>query len=855
MEKYKTNGMDYQLTAYETPFADVQTAREEEQETDLEQYSYSMLGEVDSPFKQTFETPSQGGDLASPASEAYTELLAELNDPDFENIFYNLAAEAEDSYLPRISNEAAMGERYIPFVTQHVNQYLDPLAREAESMIENIATRLSGNNLADMNQADLEILFEQFEPDAAALSPAQEQFLGSIFNKVKSVVSAGVNLAKKGIAAVGKILPINIVLDKLKGFVRPLLQRVLQFAINKLPKQFQPHAQTLAKKLLSMETADTINTGATSGNLEAVQYELDTNIANLVFSGEENDSNNVVQNYLLSSETFEREIKYEMGGLNVQPLDAARQQFINELKNLKPGDSPVPAIENFLPAALLAAQPIIKMAISIIGRPRVIDFLAGILAQLVAKYIPQEVAKPLASQIIDVGMGLIGFETFETGRANVAYEAIANTVENTIQNIGPLTEAMLADQEMLASAVLEAFETAAADNFPSSYIKEEYRKVKQPGLWVLMPRNGPKHLYKKFTHAFSVTIDSSISSTIKSFNGVPLANFLKDKLGLDPSKPLQARVHIYEAIEGTWLSRISKHENVPGLNQPYGWVQIHPLTTQAASLLLKDPCLGKDVDPKFMKNRHKIGIGQRFFYLEINGAHLKLPRVPKKPGGMQPDKDKGNGKPVKPPDPGKVIVPRSSDIQGVINFIRSEIRLNYFFSEEESKSIVEKLNKNDYLGAALSLRYSVRNVLNDLLIKNVGSKVKLVHEAVPEQYLDNTNEEQFAPLAAIGALAVNAGKEVIVKLVQKLIEKIAELAYQALVNYFKARAAEFKQMQAAPDDGVTVKIIWINIPGMSTIRAIINAIKGNLSVGNIADLVLPNIPTPEIQISAGKKFD
>jgi hypothetical protein len=853
MDKYSIyNGINDQLAEYETPFADTQLTREEPEHQHLENFEFPFLNETDSPFKQTFEAPDKGAAI-TPADEAFAELLAELNDPEFETTLYNLAAEAEDTYSSKISNEFAMGDRYTPYVTQQVNQYLDPLAQETERILDKISEHFSGNNLVDQTEANIEQLFEQFEFERVPLSPAQEQFLGSLIKKAKSVVKAGVNLAKKGISAVGKILPINIILDKLKKLVRPLLEKVLKFAINKLPKQFQPHAQTLAKKLLNLEAISTSlayeSSNATSGDLESIQYELDNNIANLLFSSDETQGEDVIQNYLFSSEAYDRELLYETGGLSLPSVDSARQKFIDDLKNLKEGESAVPVIENFIPAVILAAQPIIKMAISIIGRPKVINFLAGLLSKLVEKYIPKDVAKPLSAKIIDIGMSAIGFETFEADRSDLAYEAIANTIEETIQNMGSMNESVLNDQEGLTSVMLDSFESAAANNFPSSYIKEELRKSKQPGSWVLKPRNGPRHYYKKFTHVFPVTIDPAIANSITTFRGVPLANFLRDKLGLDPSKPFQARAHLYEAINDTWLSRISRSENVPGLGtaQPYGWVQIHPLSVQAATMLLKEPGLGKDLSPQFTKNRHKIKVGQRFFYLEISGARLKLPYVSKKKDSTGTESGK--------PGTGKIIVPRSSDIQGVINLIRSEIRFNYFFSEEDAKSIVEKLNRNDYLGASLTIRHSVRNVLNDLLVRNVGNKVKIVHEALPEMYLDNVNEENFAPLAAIGSIALNAGKEILKKVVEKLVEKISELAYQAIVNYFKARAAEFKQAQASPDDGVTIKIIWVNIPGMSTIRAIINAIRGNLSVGNLADLALPNIPTPDVQISTGKSFN
>jgi hypothetical protein len=204
----------------------------------------------------------------------------------------------------------------------------------------------------------------------------------------------------------------------------------------------------------------------------------------------------------------------------------------------------------------------------------------------------------------------------------------------------------------------------------------------------MMPRNGAAHYYKKFTHVFDASIDPQAANTITTYRGLPLANFLRDKLGLDPSKAIQAKVHLYEATRNTRLSRISKSENLPGLNpsQRYAWIQLLPLTTQAATLLLKEPALGKDVAPKHTNKRYHTTAGQRFYFLEISGAKLRIPPV-----DHSKHKHKGNI----PTTTSRTS--QSADIQGVINFVKGEIRLNYYFSEEDAKTIVEKLNKNDFL--------------------------------------------------------------------------------------------------------------------------------------------------------------
>src|SRR5205823_2775297 len=81
--------------------------------------------------------------------------------------------------------------------------------------------------------------------EAGPLSFATEQFLGGLIRKAKGLVSGAVNLAKKGLSAVGKLLPIGKIFDALKRLVQPLLKRVLQMAMNKLPASVRPYAEKL----------------------------------------------------------------------------------------------------------------------------------------------------------------------------------------------------------------------------------------------------------------------------------------------------------------------------------------------------------------------------------------------------------------------------------------------------------------------------------------------------------------------------------------------------------------------------------------------------------------------------------
>ncbi|HTQ29358.1 MAG TPA: hypothetical protein VMI35_14580, partial [Puia sp.] len=525
MAYYSSNGQETMTAEYESPFAEVFTGEMEEEQGQT--LRGSITQEIDSPFSKTYETTQ--GARQTPRDGEFVQFIGELHDQEFNNALYELATELEDSWSSKISSEVAMGERFIPYANNQASAYFAPLIRETQSMIDRVNEHFSGNSFGNYSETEISNFFSELEFDHAQLSPAQEQFFGSFFKKVKSVVKKGIDLAKKGISIVGKILPINIILSKLKGLIKPLLEKVLKFAIGKLPKVLQPYAQDLAKKFLNLETGmgeTSENSGEipSAGELENIQAELDNHISNLVFSGNEMEAEELQSGYEMSGETLENETSYKHGHRHIH-LHGARHQFIQDLKDLKDGESPAPAVERFLPAVMLALQPIIKMAEGLIGRPKIVSFLANLLAKLVGKYVPSNVALPLSSSIVDLGLSAIGFETYEAGRTDLAYESIANTIQETVQNLGELNEATLNDHEELTNQVMEAFEKAAANNFPSQYIKQELHPASHPGLWVLKPRNASRHFYKKYTKVFPVTIDPQTATALTTFRGLPLSHF------------------------------------------------------------------------------------------------------------------------------------------------------------------------------------------------------------------------------------------------------------------------------------------------------------------------------------------
>ena len=135
-------------------------------------------------------------------------------------------------------------------------------------------------------------------------------------------------------------------------------------------------------------------------------------------------------------------------------LQRARERLVGELGRLQQGQDATPVIQNFLPAALLALQPIAKIAVTIIGRPKVVDFVAKLLAKLIERYVGAEGAQALSRAVADVGLSLIGLEVTDPDRERVGYETLGTTLEQTVTNLLAQPEYMFESPALLEAAVL-----------------------------------------------------------------------------------------------------------------------------------------------------------------------------------------------------------------------------------------------------------------------------------------------------------------------------------------------------------------------------------------------------------------
>ncbi len=625
-------------------------------------------------------------------------------------------------------------------------------------------------------ESEIESFIEQYST-SSQIDPAFENFFGKLVKKVGKAVKK----VAKGIAKIG----IGPILNQIKALIKPLLNKVLQKAIGRLPEAFWPAANQLAAKLgfakpaeqtMAMggdtsgasgdslalpETVGSPVQASTGGDIAAIQKEFDEQIASAMLTEDE------------------VELNLELARLRSSPsavaapvfanLDDARDRFIHELDNLRPGESPEPLIQNFLPAVL----PALRLGVRIIGRPRVVQFLAKLLAKLISKLVGPEQAPPLSKAIVDAGLKLLNLEISDQEKSGLAASVVAGTVEETINRVASLPDHILDNQELLEGFALEAFEQAAAANLPAVLSEATYKQrpeLLEAGVnaaWLLMPLRGRKR-YKRCSRAFKVRITPHMAEEVESFEGVPLADYLQDQLGLEEGAEIEAELYLYEALLGTTVADIARSESeTPGLgaSDEATVSQLHWLSHEAASALLGKPGLGRNLP--FGSNRWNLATGQRLYHLAIPGRRPLT--VPGRSGRRR--------------------VRRLFYINLTLDLPQDQIRVCVYLSEVKAQKLAVRLRQQSHAGA-LTVHFDkfVARRLGPILRGQRPKRLRIVHPGISPAR------------SAQSILQVLPGS-----VPQVFISKLREWLVHGFADFIKTQSEKFLAATDAPLDGATLR--------------------------------------------------
>jgi hypothetical protein len=543
---------------------------------------------------------------------------------------------------------------------------VEPLAGAAERGVDQLAERLAGTDPYEMSGAELGELLDSVGAEQLG-SEGFDQFLGGVLRKAKKLVGGAVSLAKKGLAAAGRILPIGVLLKRLRALVRPLLNRVLRAAMNLLPASVRPIARVLATKLGLGEAEDLDGDPVTR-----LAEDFDLEVAGLLHAGDEGEG------YESESPAAFDEAD---GARAIGELDVARERLASQLVGVPAGHEPVAELEQFIPA-VLAVRPLIKLGVSLIGRDRIVKFLAGRIAGLIKGMVGAEAATTIARPLVDVGLRMLGFEvSAEDGRA-LAGEALAATVEGTVLRTMELPTEAFADELQLDAAVQQAFAEAAAAAMPDRLLRSDLpeRETEEEGVWVLMPRTArPAYRFRRYSRPYTIQISRRLARAVPWSDGGTLESHLLES-GAD-RWPVQAEVELYEAVPGTQLGHLSADAD-----------EVQALTPEIAGMVLREPGLGSRVPGGA---RARFGVrpapGRRFYRVRPVGVAARRGRRPRR----------------------RVLV--SLDLTAA----RPDLRVLLRLSERQAQQLLTQLDARNLPGALAALRTHYADALAAAVVGRV----------------------------------------------------------------------------------------------------------------------------------------
>jgi hypothetical protein len=750
----------------ETPFLEIPTAPAT---------AISAQGEApflhESPFVSEYVI---GEETIRPEQPALAELLEQLYDSEFDEALADLATEAE-TYVA----ELGLGESETDQARaeQMLEAWIEPLRRESQAMLVGLAEVFEAEDPLSMSEDRLSSIFERFEPTNSEHGPVFEGFLKKLLKKAKNVAAGAIKAAKSGVAAVSKIMPIGIILRKLAVLARPLLTRVLKFALNKLPVEYRDPAKQLARRFLgvnvteSLEELDEEDLDEAEGEFEddlaadeqpatadvrQIQEAFDADAAGLVFAPSEQEQDLYLAEASVSSAASVPS--------PLAALDAARSRFVDGMARLDEGADPTPLVQNFVPAIL----PALRLGLKIAGRPRVVRFLAQYLGRLISPYVGPSVTPGLSRAIVDAGLRAMTLEAETEASepsAAIAAEAFASLVEDTVARVAQLDEAELAEDTLVEEAAYTAFHESAGANFPAAVLSPQNEYVESGrarGTWVSMPRGGPSR-YRKYSRVFNVVIHPAAARAITTFGGQPLSAFIRDRLGR--SGPIRARIHLYQAVPGSSLARIARTErNVAGLGSADARARsrLHPLTPMAAAALIGEPGLGREMSEAYADGTGPLAIGQRLYFLEVAHAATEPSATGSDTGAASAgaDADAGAGTTARAGDaastatavPAPVAAapssatPRSSDARVDVHPASGAVTVTIYVSESDAQSIATRLRRREPLGASLAI---LRRIYAPAIgrVRGVGrqQRIRVRSEAEDTLEMEDLVRRSFRP--------------------------------------------------------------------------------------------------------------
>jgi hypothetical protein len=772
-----------------------------------ETVGFGPWAESPSPFAETYGAER----LASESEHLLAEAFAELRDEAFDEAVAYLSEETEQAIADRFGDEAGYsGEERERFGDAHLSS-----ARfEAMQYLERLEEGLSGTDFGSLSEQQLDEVLDRLDPEATGLTPAGEEFIGALVRKAKKAVKFVASAAKGVVATVGKVAGglLGPVLSRLKALINPLLKRVLAIAIGRLPAPLQPAARMLAKRLTSEAESEAEGEAESEAEAEMLSEAgiSPTNLTDVEALSESFDAalaEALVGEGVGESEGFDTFEENEEPARHLEALAEARGQLIDRLRSASDDEDLGPEIERFVPVLLGA----LRLGINLVGRPKVVNFLAGYLAKMIRGFVGPSLASPLSSAIVDTGLRLVALESeSEMLSDEAAPIALAGLIEDTVREVAENEDYVLDNEDLLGLATSQAFGRSVGTNFPERYVRAGLRQAPTLGGTFVTRRPRSIRSYRKYSRTPEIELSGQLADTLPSFGGQMVGAALR---AAGATFPMKARVHIYEARLGTTLPRMIRMDRSGSTGRGYvSSTALHPLTPAAAAALLREPGLGVAVAPGYLRSRGRIAVGQRFYLLEPLGAQPGLAALTTRAAA------------------GRTAASHSWTL---INLRRSRVIVGLYLSESDAQQIAAAMRAGQGGAALLAALVKGYRRADGSFAKPFG-RVRVLREDHEDSEDLSANRIRLLAPAVLGAFR----------------KRLRAWVLPALATWARTNGEAFARAAADPAPGVTVRLVLTAVPGLDLIARAITT--GHpITPGAFASLAAK--PSIEIGVTSGRR--
>ena len=530
------------LAELHSPFANQQLWLEAPGDAAVREY----LPEIASPFTEALSSHGE----ESLESELMEMLLGELEDEDFVEGLEALGVEAAGRAMT--TGLVFDGESGVPVIdASEAERWVEEIGDRADRLLAELEDRFRDRPIESVGDEELDAATEAYGVESFA-DPldAQELFFGRLKKKLGKIARAAKKVVKKGIKIASKFSPLGLIFRRLRPIIKPLLRKVLAKAIGKLPRSLRAPARKLARRFgLQGELATgELETGELENEADLFAAEFDMQVAEAMLAPDEAAAEALEMELLAEERADDAEANV------AEQLDRARDRLTQELLAAEPGTTPTQAMEQFVPMAIL---PIVRTGIKLVGRRRVVSFVAGLLAKLIRPVVGSQLAKPLSVQIADKGLGLLRLENeAESGRLGA--EAVVAAAEDVLGEVFSMPEQLLENELLVESVVQEAFHRAAARHFPAEMLRGDV-PAGGSGVWVMMPRStSPVYRYRKYSQRIPVVLTRAMAREVVLSDGETLEERLTDDG--ETRWPVDVEMEAYELLPGADIGHLVPFE-------------------------------------------------------------------------------------------------------------------------------------------------------------------------------------------------------------------------------------------------------------------------------------------------------